>query len=128
MQLPRALARFNKRVTNRVQLRWAHMLPGYGVLEHVGRRSGAVYRTPLNVFAVPGGFVVMLAYGTQTDWLRNVRAAGGGELIHRRKRYRLSAPEVLTGGSGRALLPGPIRIISRAAHIDGVARLSAQPV
>jgi deazaflavin-dependent oxidoreductase (nitroreductase family) len=126
MQLPRALARFNKRVTNRVQLHWAHLLPGYGVLEHVGRKSGAVYRTPLNLFAAPGGFVVPLAYGPDTDWLRNVRAAGRGRLVNRRRHYVVGEPRVLSDGSGYALLPAPVRVLARLAHLD-VLRLTAEP-
>jgi deazaflavin-dependent oxidoreductase (nitroreductase family) len=127
MQLPRALARFNRRVTNRVQIHWAPLLPGYGVLEHVERRSGAVYRTPLNVFAARDGFVVLLTYGPDTDWLRNLQAAGHADLVHRRRRYRVSEPRVLSGGSGRPLLPVPVRLVSRVARIDGVLRLTATP-
>jgi deazaflavin-dependent oxidoreductase (nitroreductase family) len=125
MQLPRALARFNKYVTNQIQLRWAHVLPGYGRLEHTGRKSGRAFRTPLNVFAAPGGFVMPIAYGIQSDWVRNVQAAGGGRLVHRRKRYVLSDPQVLTGGSGRALLPRPLRVLTKLVHADNVLRVTA---
>jgi deazaflavin-dependent oxidoreductase (nitroreductase family) len=125
MPLPRAIARFNKRVTNRIQLRWAHMLPGYAILEHTGRRSGRAFRTPLNVFRVPGGFVVPIAYGTQSDWLRNVLAAGGGQFVHRRVRYLLTDPQVLADGAGRDLLPAPVRLFSRLAHIDHVLQVTA---
>ncbi len=127
MRLPRALARFNRRVTNPVQMIWAPRAPGFGVIEHVGRRSGAVYRTPMNVFVAPGGFVVLLTYGSATDWLRNVQAAGHAELVHRRRSYRISDPHILTDGSGRALLPAPIRLVSRMARLDDVLRLTAEP-
>lgn len=50
MQLPQWLARFNHHVTNPVQRLWAGVIPTMGILEHVGRRSGAHYRTPLTVF------------------------------------------------------------------------------
>ncbi|GAB2531133.1 hypothetical protein GCM10027167_39760 [Nocardia heshunensis] len=36
----RRLARFNKRVTNPIQLLWATRFSHYSVLEHVGRKSG----------------------------------------------------------------------------------------
>lgn len=127
MQLPRSLARFNRRVTNPIQMSWARWLPGYGVLEHVGRRSGAVYRTPMNVFVAPGGFVILLTYGAHTDWLRNFQATGRAELVHRGRRYRVSEPRVLPAGSGRTLLPVPVRLVSRLARIDGVLRLTAEP-
>ncbi len=66
--LPRSVARFNRRVTNRVLGPLAPRLPGFGVVVHRGRRSGRAYRTPVNVFARPGGVVVALAYGPNSDW------------------------------------------------------------
>ena len=128
MQLPRALARFNKHVNNRIQLKWAHLLPGYGILEHTGRKSGRTYRTPLNVFKAPGGFVLLIGYGTQSDWVRNVQAAGGGHIVHRRTRYVVSEPKLLSGGSGRYLLPRPLRLLTKVVHADEVLRLTAVAV
>ena len=68
----------HKRVTNKIQGRYAHLMPGYGMLEHTGRKSGRSYRVPVNVFAATNGFVVVLFYGRDSDWVRNVLAAGGG--------------------------------------------------
>jgi hypothetical protein len=48
--LGRHVARFNPRVTNRITRPLARWLPGFGVVEHAGRRSGRRYRTPVNVF------------------------------------------------------------------------------
>jgi hypothetical protein len=50
MPLPKRLAGFNARVTNRLTRRGAGRLPGFGIVSHVGRRSGRAYRTP--VFAL----------------------------------------------------------------------------
>lgn len=61
MPLSRSAARFQKSVTNRAVRRIAGRVPGYGLLEHVGRKWGQIYKTPLNTFARPGGFVVLLA-------------------------------------------------------------------
>lgn len=57
------MARFNKYVTNPVQRLWAGWLPGFGILDHVGRTSGKPYRTPLNVFPTDDGVAVLLTYG-----------------------------------------------------------------
>jgi hypothetical protein len=51
----RWVAAFNLAVTNRITSRFAARLPGFGILAHVGRKSGRVYRTPVNVFHTPGG-------------------------------------------------------------------------
>jgi len=57
-------------------------LPGMGVLVHHGRKSGERSQTPVNVFPRPGDrHVVALTYGPDTDWLKNVLAAGGCELL-----------------------------------------------
>jgi deazaflavin-dependent oxidoreductase (nitroreductase family) len=67
MQLPQRLARFNRHVTNPIQRMWAGWAPSFGILEHVGRRSGKPYRTPLTVFnaEVGGkpGVAILLTYG-----------------------------------------------------------------
>ena len=70
MQLPQRLARFNRHVTNPIQRMWAGWAPSFGILEHIGRKSGKPYRTPLTgVFLCssstpPGGGVHgMCGYG-----------------------------------------------------------------
>lgn len=126
MYLPRALARFNRYVTNPIQRRWAGVIPLHGIIEHVGRRSGRRYRTPVLTFRAGGGFVFLVGYGLQSDWLRNVLAAGGADLVHRRRRYRLSDPQVVRGAAARALLPAPIRFVARIANIDAVLRAAGR--
>jgi deazaflavin-dependent oxidoreductase (nitroreductase family) len=93
--LARRIAHFNKHVTNRVTRPLAPHLPGFGVVLHTGRTSGKHYETPVNVFTRPSGCVIALTYGTESDWVRNVVAAGGCELITRGRRYRLSTPEIV---------------------------------
>jgi hypothetical protein len=73
----RWLAKINIAVTNRITSLFAGWLPGFGILTHVGRKSGRVYRTPINVFRVSNGFVIALTYSSQCEWVKNVLAAGG---------------------------------------------------
>ncbi|WP_418602886.1 nitroreductase family deazaflavin-dependent oxidoreductase [Mycolicibacterium sp. SCSIO 43805] len=80
MQLPQWLARFNRHVTNPIQRMWAGWAPTMGILTHVGRRSGRPYRTPLTVFSTRDGVAVLLTYGPDRDWLKNITAAGGGTM------------------------------------------------
>lgn len=88
------IARFNRRVTNRVTRPLAPHLPGFGVVVHTGRRSGRRYETPVNVFRRSDGFVICLTYGTDSDWVQNVLAANGCELVSRGTRTRLVDPEI----------------------------------
>jgi deazaflavin-dependent oxidoreductase (nitroreductase family) len=70
------MAWFNRHVTNRITRPLARSLPGFGVVEHAGRRSGRQYRTPVNVFRAGPSYVIALTYGVESDWVQNVLAAG----------------------------------------------------
>jgi deazaflavin-dependent oxidoreductase (nitroreductase family) len=91
----RWVAAFNLAVTNRITSRFAARLPGFGILTHVGRKSGRLYLTPVNAFRAPEGFVIALTYGRESEWVRNVLAANGCQLETRRVRYLLSAPAIV---------------------------------
>lgn len=86
MVVPRRVARFNRAVFNPVVRPLAQRLPGLGVVQHRGRRSGRAYRTPVNVFRSGGDYVIALVYGTDSDRVRSVTAAGGCELRVRGQR------------------------------------------
>jgi deazaflavin-dependent oxidoreductase (nitroreductase family) len=107
--LPMWLARFNRRVTNRVARPIVGHLPGYGVLVHEGRRTGRTYRTPINLFRRPGGFVIALTYGERTEWVRNVLAAGHCLVETRGVTHRLIDPRLVTDPT-RRLVPPVIRL------------------
>lgn len=123
MPIPLAVARFNRRVTNRVATPLLRRTPGFGVVHHVGRRSGRGYRTPVNVFVVDGDYVVALTYGRETDWLRNVLAAGGCELEVRGRRVRCAEPEVLHDPTA-ATIRLPERPVLRWLGVTDFLRLS----
>jgi deazaflavin-dependent oxidoreductase (nitroreductase family) len=105
MPMGRRMARFNQRVTNRVLGRLATRLPGFGVVEHVGRRSGRRYRTPVNVFRTPGGYVVALTYGREAEWVKNVLAAGTCTLTTRGRTERLISPRLFHDEHRQAVPP-----------------------
>ena len=93
MAIPRTVGRWNKVGLNRVTRRIAPWLPGFGVVVHRGRRSGRTYRTPVNVFPTGHGYRFALTYGADTDWVKNVLAAGGCQLETRGRVVRLSQGE-----------------------------------
>jgi len=92
--IPEQVARWNKVGLNRVARHIAPWLPGLGLIVHRGRRSGREYRTPVEVFQARDGFIVALTYGADTDWLRNIQAAGGGLLRTRGLTFQVSEPRV----------------------------------
>ncbi|MFY9921161.1 MAG: nitroreductase family deazaflavin-dependent oxidoreductase [Mycobacterium sp.] len=109
MQLPQWLARFNRHVTNPVQRLWAGWLPGFGILEHVGRKSGKPYRTPLNVFPTDDGVAVLLSYGPDRDWLKNITAAGQARIKRMGRTIEVADPRVMSKADA-------------AAHVTGFSR------
>ncbi|WP_095533472.1 nitroreductase family deazaflavin-dependent oxidoreductase [Mycobacterium aquaticum] len=98
----RALARFNKYVTNPIQRMWAPYLPYMAVIEHVGRKSGTSYRTPVMAF---------------------VEAANTATVTHRGKRHRLVDPKVLPLDSPD--LPRAVQGINTSARSALHGRLAA---
>ncbi|OBJ12988.1 peptidase [Mycobacterium colombiense] len=107
MRVPRAVANFNSQVTNPAARSITPWLPGLCTLEHVGRKSGRRYRTPLLVFPIREGFVFLIGYGPHSDWVKNV-LAGGRAVLHRRGRsIGLVNPRLVSKAEGAAIVSGP---------------------
>ncbi len=105
VQFPRWYARWNRRATNKLVRLWAGSVPAMGLLEHVGRKSGTSYRTPLNVFPINGGLAVLLVYGaSETEWLKNVYAAGGARIHHYGNTFAVTDPRVVTTAEAAPLV------------------------
>ena len=126
MPLPSWLARFNRAVTNRVTGLVAGHLPGFGVVVHIGRRSGRRYRTPVNAFRRPDGYVIALTYGEVADWIRNVMTAGGCELERRGRLVALANPRVIVDQRA-GLVPVSVRPILRLIGVDHFLELDLAP-
>ncbi|MEO8828073.1 nitroreductase family deazaflavin-dependent oxidoreductase [Lapillicoccus sp.] len=110
MPVPTAVTGFNKRVLNPVLRR----LAGHGwfvEIEHVGRKSGRTFRTPIMAFRSSAGDAVTIAltYGPDVDWLRNIRAAGGCRMHLGPNLLTLGAPVSLTEAEGLRRMPSPPR-------------------
>lgn len=120
MPIPRAVAHFNRVVTNPLQQLWAGRLPGFAIVEHTGRRSGTTHRTPVNAFRTSDGFAIALTYGAESDWVRNVLTAGGGHLEHRGRRIRVEDPRIERGPKALEILPRAARIAQRLLDVDQV--------
>ncbi|OMC08208.1 nitroreductase family deazaflavin-dependent oxidoreductase [Mycolicibacterium fortuitum] len=104
MRVPRRIAHFNKQVTNPLARAITLWLPNLGTLEHVGRKSGKRYRTPLLVFKTHDGYAILVGYGPQSDWLKNV-LAGGPVALHKRGRVvALTNPRVVSKAEAAAFV------------------------
>ena len=70
----------------------------------------------MNVFPTPNGFIIALTYSSQSEWVKNVLAAGC-ELKTRGKKYQLSAPHVVRDPTRRRF-PIPVRVVLRIVGAD----------
>jgi deazaflavin-dependent oxidoreductase (nitroreductase family) len=126
MPLPRTLARLNRIGLNRIIRHIATWFPGLAVVEHVGRRSGSVFRTPVNLFTADGHYTIALTYGAQSDWVRNVLAAGGCDVVHRGRRIRLIGPQIVHDETRSAIRPLE-RFVLRLLGVADFMVLDAAP-
>lgn len=118
MPLPRALARFNRRATNRVMGLWAGTIPPWMMVHHRGRVSGRAYATPVWAFATEHSIVVALTYGAGSDWVRNVLAAGEARVDRSGEEQVVHHPRIVTGQDGLDVLPGVVHPVLRVLRVD----------
>ena len=111
-RLLRRIRFFNKRVLNRVTLRFAGSPHSpISVIRHVGRRSGRLYATPVIMEPLADTFVLALTYGTAVDWYQNVLAAGRCVLVWHGKEYAVESPGPLDAKTALPAFPLPLRYI-----------------
>jgi deazaflavin-dependent oxidoreductase (nitroreductase family) len=122
MPLPRSVARFNRHATNRLLGPLARFMPLFGVVIHRGRRSGRLYRTPVNVFGRRGGLLVALTYGSEADWVRNVLAAGGCTIETRGRKLVVRNPRLLHDPTHRSV-PPILRPVGRLGNVSDFMEL-----
>ena len=125
MQLPQWLAEFNRYFTNPIQRLWAGFVPGMGIIEHTGRKSGTRYRTPVNVFTaeIDGkpGLAILLTYGPNRDWVKNLAAAEGGEVKHYGRTATYAEPRVVSKAQATPMIKGLWRpIFARLPFTDAL--------
>ena len=67
-----------------------------GPLEHLGRRSGIVRLTPVHPEPMTTGFRFVVPLGTQSEWARNVLAAGRCRIGLHEQIYELAEPSFVS--------------------------------
>ena len=118
MPLPSSLARFNKRVSNKVMRPVAARLGGFAVLHHTGRQSGASFETPLNAWRDNDEIVVALTYGPDVDWLKNTTAAEQSILVMSGKQIAVGKPVSIGRNVGYERVPGFVRMALAGLGVD----------
>jgi deazaflavin-dependent oxidoreductase (nitroreductase family) len=111
-------------VTNRVLGPAARRLPGFAIVHHVGRRSGRAFTTPVNLFRHGDEYVIALTYGADSQWVRNVLAAGAFEVETRGRIVRLANPVIV---HDRTLVPAGVRQVLGLINVGEFLRAQRQP-
>lgn len=115
----KAVRRMNRAVWNPRAMKTAGQPGAYAsVIQHVGRTSGTPYETPIGPFPTDEGFVIALPYGTTSDWLKNVLAAGSAVIIHDGSTYQVDHPEVIPSEVALRHLPTKEKRNIRMFRID----------
>jgi deazaflavin-dependent oxidoreductase (nitroreductase family) len=83
-------------------------------VRHVGRRSGRAYVTSAGARVHGDVAMIPLTFGNQSDWAKNVRAAGGCSLRVNGQEYTAVAPEFVDRGDAGPLLKSAFGPVERA--------------
>ena len=103
-------------------------------IHHVGRRSGRAYVTPASASLAGDLIVIPLTFGNQSDWSRNVRAAGGARIRLNGVDYQAVRPQLVDIADARDIVRQAYGPFQRAGfRMLGirqvmVLRLASQPV
>ncbi|MFC4373557.1 nitroreductase family deazaflavin-dependent oxidoreductase [Nocardia halotolerans] len=119
MPMPKWWGQVNKRVFNPRALTGGK----WPVLTHTGRVSGTIYRTPLDAHPVDGGYLFVLVYGSRSDWVRNVLAAGHAHLRVDGTDLALTAPRLLDQPEAARLLPTDVTSPPKLLRITEFLRM-----
>jgi deazaflavin-dependent oxidoreductase (nitroreductase family) len=109
-------------VINPVARPFIHLVPGFALMIHRGRRSGTVHRAPVKFFRDGADYVFALTYGSEANWVRNVVAAGAVDLRIGNRIIHLGSPEVFVDRR-RSLMPAPVRLFLRLLGVTEFLRM-----
>jgi deazaflavin-dependent oxidoreductase (nitroreductase family) len=83
-------------------------------IRHVGRKSGRAYVTPAGARVSGGVAVIPLTFGNQSDWSKNVMAAGGCSITVDGRDYTADEPELVDRRDAGPLLAAAFGPAERA--------------
>ena len=115
---------YHKHVENPVMVRFfSGRSSRDALLHHVGRRSGKAYATPLTAHRSEDTIIIPLPYGTETDWLRNLQAAGQGVVELEGHSFTVNEQEVVPIDQIMPLLPPSVARIVKLHETEHALRL-----
>lgn len=119
-----AVRGFSRTVVNPRMLKTAGTPGAYAsVVEHVGRRTGRAYRTPVVAEPTDDGFVIALPYGTTSNWVRNVLAADAATIVHEGATHAVDRVELVPMAEVEEWFPEKDRRTHARFNVDRCIRV-----
>jgi deazaflavin-dependent oxidoreductase (nitroreductase family) len=113
----------NKRKNNRIVMsigRAGKRLSPFALVNHIGRKTGKPYMTPVRLVQDGNRFIIPLTYGENSDWYQNLRALGRMEILWQGVPYQVGQPECLEVSQAIDKFPGISRFLF---WLDGLPAL-----
>lgn len=111
-ELPRMFPPWFDRIQIKFVNPWVKRLgghvPGLSIIEHRGRKSGTLYEAVVTASAKDGQLAVVMGHGN-TDWAKNVLAAGEADVRISGKRLHIINPRIVPPGEEVPTLSGATR-------------------
>ena len=119
--MPLWFGHINKRIFNPLEIRKGKR----PVLTHIGRTTGATFKTPLDAVPVEKGYVFVLMYGSDCDWVKNVLTAGRATLRIDDEDVQLARPRIETSEQAWARLPATFKRPPKFFAVSELLRMDA---
>ncbi len=119
-----AVRGMNRRFFNPKQMKSAGTPGAYAsVIQHRGRSTGQIYDTPIGAVETDDGFVIVLPYGTRSNWVKNVLASGSATLVHEGQTSEVDRPELVPAASVDAYFSAGEQRVQRLFGVRDALRL-----
>jgi deazaflavin-dependent oxidoreductase (nitroreductase family) len=89
----------------------------WGLVEHVGRKSGRHYKTPVAILRAGDRLVIPVPFGLGTQWVQNVLAAGEATLHWHGEEVRVGDARIVAWSDVRSLVGRSLGFIVRLTRI-----------
>jgi len=103
---------FTTHLFNPISRRFADRLPGFAILSYVGRKTGTLYRTPINVFKRDDIYIFALTTAPRSTGSRTCSRPASATCAHAGRDVHLVEPELFTDPT-RHLMPLVVRVVLR---------------
>jgi hypothetical protein len=78
----------------------------------------------VTAFPTDDGVAVLLPYGTDTDWVRNLQASGAGRVQIEGRSLLVEGPRVVPLSEALSVVKGPWRHVLRIAPVESALLLT----